>query len=89
MGDTLAIVSNAIGPGRLAADSVLREGLHLLAGSFPDHALPSAELAAAAFDSAARPDVGGVLVVHAPTGVLMSPPSPAFAVHRPTCARLC
>ena len=65
--DTLAIVSNAIGPGRLAADSVLRQGLQLR----PDQAITpvaSVDLAATAFGLAARPDIGGVLVVHAPQG---------------------
>lgn len=61
--DTLTIVSNAIGPGRLAADSALREGLHPL---FEDVA--STDLAATAFALAARPGIGGVLVVHAPQG---------------------
>ena len=65
--DTLAIVSNAIGPGRLAADSVLREGLHLRADETITH-VPSSELAATAFALAARRDIGGVLVVHAPQG---------------------
>jgi acetyltransferase len=65
--DTLAIVSNAIGPGRLAADSALRQGLHLR----PDETISvvaPADLAATAFELAARPGVGGVLVVHAPQG---------------------
>ncbi|HEY4041900.1 MAG TPA: GNAT family N-acetyltransferase [Rhodopila sp.] len=73
--DTLAIVSNAIGPGRLAADSVLREGLHLIADDTSDHRpdhrimqVASADLASTAFDLAARPNIGGVLVVHAPLG---------------------
>lgn len=66
-GDTLAIVSNAIGPGRLAADSVLREGLHLRADESITH-VASADLAATAFGLAGRRDVGGVLVVHAPQG---------------------
>ena len=64
---TLAIVSNAIDPGRLAADAVLREGLDLL----PEHDVlhaESAALAATAFDLAVRPDIGGVLVVHTPQG---------------------
>jgi acetyltransferase len=65
--DTLAIVSNAIGPGRLAADSVLREGLHLLAGETITH-VPSADLAVTAFSLAARKGIGGVLVVHTPQG---------------------
>jgi acetyltransferase len=65
--DTLAIVSNAAGPGRLAADSVVREGLCLI----PDHGVmhvASADLARTAFELAARPKIGGVLVVHAPFG---------------------
>ncbi|WP_428489667.1 GNAT family N-acetyltransferase [Rhodopila sp.] len=65
--DTLAIVSNAIGAGRLAADSVLRQGLQL----GPDQAITSvasADLAATAFALTARPDIGGVLAVHAPQG---------------------
>lgn len=66
-GDTLAIVSNAIGPGRLAADSVLREGLHLRVEDSITH-VPSADLAATAFSLAKRRDLGGVLVVHAPQG---------------------
>ncbi len=69
--DTLAIVSDAIGPGRLAADSVLREGLCLIADDVPDHGVvrvPCADLARTAFELAARPGIGGVLVVHAPFG---------------------
>ncbi|OIQ64319.1 hypothetical protein GALL_541290 [mine drainage metagenome] len=69
--DTLAIVSNAIGPGRLAADSVLREGLRLMPDDAPDHGIllvESADLAATAFRLATRPNIGGVLVVHAPQG---------------------
>ncbi len=69
--DTLAIISNAIGPGRLAADSVLREGLRLMPDDAPDHGIlhvASADLAASAFSLAARPNIGGVLVVHAPQG---------------------
>ena len=65
--DTLAVVSNAIGPGQLAADSVLREGMHLRAEEAITH-VASANLAATAFDLAARPGIGGVLVVHTPQG---------------------
>lgn len=65
--DTLAIVSNAIGPGRLAADSVLRQGLHLPAGQVITH-VESADLAATAFGLASHSEIGGVLVVHAPEG---------------------
>ncbi len=74
-GEQLAIVSNAISPGRMAADAALREGLALakLAGADaedgivhvdPDAAARLAELATAAADA---PGVGGVLVVHAPS----------------------
>jgi acetyltransferase len=65
--DTLAIVSNAIGPARLAADSVLRNGLHLR----PDEAIThvaAADLAVTAFGLAARAGIGGVLIIHAPQG---------------------
>lgn len=77
--DTLAIVSNAIGPARLAADAALREGLCLLRDDALNHGylqVPSAKLAATAFSMAARTDVGGVLVVHAPQG---SPDEAAIA----------
>ncbi|MDR3538314.1 MAG: acetate--CoA ligase family protein, partial [Acetobacteraceae bacterium] len=70
--EALAIVSNAIGPGRLAADAVLRHGLALPA------ALPEGmqvvppdqedQLVDAVLTQAALPEVGAVLVVHAPTG---------------------
>jgi acetyltransferase len=69
--DALAIVSNAIGPARLAADEALREGLSLLRDDALDHGIlhvPSAELAATAFRLAARTDLGAVLVLHAPQG---------------------
>ncbi len=69
--DTLAIVSTAIGPGRLAADSVLREGLSLMRNQAPDHGVlhvASADLPATAFTIASRRDIGGVLAVHAPLG---------------------
>ncbi len=69
--DTLAIVSNAIGPARLAADTVLRDGLCLLPDDELDHGIlhvASSALAGAAHRLAARNDLGGVLVVHAPEG---------------------
>jgi acetyltransferase len=65
--DTLAIVSNAIGPGRLAADSVLRDGLHLRPHEKLTH-VASADLAATAFGLAAQAEIGGVLIVHSPLG---------------------
>ncbi|HEY4174658.1 MAG TPA: acetate--CoA ligase family protein, partial [Rhodopila sp.] len=65
---SLAIVSNAIDPGRLAADAVLREGLELLPDADGVLLAEDTGLAASAFDLAARPDIGGVLVVHTPEG---------------------
>jgi acetyltransferase len=69
--DTLAIVSNAIDPGRLAADALLRDGLLLMPGDTPDHGIlhvASADLAATAFGLATQKTIGGVLVVHTPQG---------------------
>jgi len=65
--DVLAIVSNGLGAGRLAADSVLREGWHLPPDATIAH-VDSADLASTAFNIAAQPGIGGVLVVHAPSG---------------------
>ena len=65
-GEALAIVSNAIGPARLAADAALRDGLALAAG---DIVYAPGKLAEAAGRLAGTPGVDGVLIVHAPTGV--------------------
>ena len=84
--ESLAIVSNAMGPGQLAADAVLRDGLQIaqlsaeteavLRLKLPDappikgyvHVGPGspARLAEVAALLAGAPEVGGVLVVHAP-----------------------
>jgi acetyltransferase len=74
--EALAIVTNAISAGRMAADAVLRDGLQLAAmpDAGPDdgiaHVDPDAAhaLAALAISAADAPGVGGVLVVHAPSG---------------------
>ena len=65
--EALSIVTNAIGPGRMAADAVLRAGLRL--DGDIQHVEPpdSIHLAALASAAAAAPGIGGVLVVHAPT----------------------
>ncbi|HEX2941759.1 MAG TPA: GNAT family N-acetyltransferase, partial [Rhodopila sp.] len=60
--DRLAIVTNAIGPGRLAADSVLRDGLHLLPDETPEPGIivtDGPRLAHTAFQQAGRTDIGG------------------------------
>ena len=73
-GEALAIVTNAIGAGRLAADAALRDGLRLADLAGAEHGIvhvpldAAAQLAATAGAVAAAPGVGGVLVVHAPTG---------------------
>ena len=86
-GETMAIVTNAIGPGRLAADAALRAGIELavlppeaqqsLTASLPTDlvyglvyagsAAPTDVASVAAMISAV-PEVGGVLVLLAPTG---------------------
>ena len=60
-GETLAIVTNALGLGRMAADAALRDGV-ALAGEVI-HAPGGLAAAALAVQGA-----GGVLVVHTPTG---------------------
>ncbi len=86
-GEALAVVTNAIGPGRLAADAALRAGIRLaimppeaqatLTASLPAEltmglvyagsAAPTDVASIAAMISAV-PEVGGVLVLLAPTG---------------------
>ena len=66
--ESISIVTNARSPGRLAADATLRDGLQVAADVVvvePDKSHRLANLAEAA---AAAPGVGGVVVVHAPTG---------------------
>ena len=72
--DALAIISNATSAGRMAADAALRDGLHLAPTGGSDdgirHVEPDAShlLAGLATEAGAAPEVGGVLVVHAPAG---------------------
>jgi acetyltransferase len=105
-GDALAIVTNAISAGRMAADAVLRDGLHLVPAPAPlpagttgsgsgasptvdggivhvgsDASQMLADLAAAA---ATTPEVGAVLVVHAPTGAADQSAIAALATSRRT-----
>jgi acetyltransferase len=66
--ELVSIVTNALSPGRIAADAVLRDGLVLASDIVhvePDESSRLAELAIAASQA---PGVGGVLVVHAPGG---------------------
>ncbi len=73
--DSLAIVANAIGPGHLAADSVVRAGLPMPADGPADGMIHVATeaLANTAFELATHPGIGGVLVVHAPGGAADEP----------------
>jgi len=72
--EVLAIVTNAVGAGRLAADAALRDGLQLADLPGVEHGIvhvpchATAQLAATIASVAAAPGVGGVLVVHAPAG---------------------
>jgi acetyltransferase len=66
--EALSIVTNAIGAGRMAADAALRDGLQLAGDIVHVEPEDSTRLAALAGSAAAAPGVGGVLVVHAPTG---------------------
>jgi len=66
--ETLSIVTNSIGAGRMAADAALRQGLHLVGDILHVEPEGSERLATLAESAAATPGVGGVLVVHAPDG---------------------
>jgi acetyltransferase len=86
-GEAMAVITNAIGPGRLAADAALRAGIRLailppaeqatLTASLPAEltlglvyagsAAPT-DVASIASMVSAVPEVGGVLVLLAPTG---------------------
>jgi acetyltransferase len=99
-GDALAIVTNAVSAGRIAADAALRDGLRLAAlpgggagsvsGAGADteggivHVGPDAShlLAGLAASAAAAPDVGAVLVLHAPSGAADQAAIAALTVHR-------
>ncbi len=73
-GEALAIVTDAIGAGRLAADAALQDGLKLAELPGTQHGIvhvpleAAGQLGATIASVAAAPGVGGVLVVHAPSG---------------------
>jgi acetyltransferase len=77
--EELAIVTNAIGPGRMAADAALRHGLKVAAPDGADNGIvhvpleQADRLARTAAQVANAAGVGGVLVVHAPTSVADDP----------------
>jgi acetyltransferase len=66
--EVIRIVTNALSPGRLAADAAVRDGLQVAADVIHVEPDESHRLAGLAEAAAATPGVGGVLVVHAPTG---------------------
>jgi acetyltransferase len=87
MGDTLAIVSNSVSAGRLAADCALAHGIKLAtltpeteqvltltlgkappAGPIATNRAHGTQLAEIAAMLSTVPHLGGILVVHAPTG---------------------
>lgn len=63
-GERLAIVSNAVGPARLAGDAAARDGVATL----PAVQVERSGLAEAARAAGAGGEAGGVLVLHAPEG---------------------
>ncbi|HEY2619994.1 MAG TPA: acetate--CoA ligase family protein, partial [Acetobacteraceae bacterium] len=81
-GEALGIVTNAIGAGRMAADAVLRNGLRLAADIVHVEPDDSTRLATLAEASAGAAGVGGVLVVHAPTGGTDAAATKALAASR-------
>jgi acetyltransferase len=66
--EALSIVTNAITAGRMAADAALRNGLLLATDVVHVEPGESARLAALASAAAGKLGVGGVLVIHAPSG---------------------
>jgi acetyltransferase len=82
--ETLSIVTNSIGAGRIAADVALRHGLQLVGDVVHVEPQESGRLAAVAASAAASPGVGGVVVVHAPTGENDRAASAALAASRDT-----
>jgi acetyltransferase len=65
--EALSIVTNSISIGRMAADAVLRDQLQLASEILHVEPGESHRLATLAASAARDPNVGGVLVVHAPT----------------------
>ncbi len=76
--EALSIITNAITAGRMAADAVLRNGLRL--ASDIAHLEPGdSERLATLATATSTPGVGGVLVVHAPSGGVDEPAIAALA----------
>jgi acetyltransferase len=84
-GEALAIVTDAIGAGRLAADAALQDGLKLAELPGTQHGIvhvpleAAGQLGATIASVAAAPGVGGVLVVHAPSGTTDGPAAAVLA----------
>jgi acetyltransferase len=78
-GEALAIVTNSIGAGRLAADAALRHGMRLAPGDRGLLHVPTAGLADCVTGLLTLPEVGGILAVHTPTGPADEPAILALA----------
>ena len=76
--EALSIITNAITAGRMAADAVLRNGLRLASDIVHVEPGDSGRLATLATATSTQ-GVGGVLVVHAPSGALDEPAIDALA----------
>ncbi len=83
-GEALSVVTNSIAAGRMAADAALRDGLQLAGEIVHVEPEDSGRLATLAGAAAAAPGVGGVLVVHAPTGAVDEAATMALATSRDT-----
>ncbi len=76
--EALSIITNAITAGRMAADAVLRNGLRLASDIVHVEPGDSGRLATLAIATSTQ-GVGGVLVVHAPSGAIDEPAIDALA----------
>jgi len=88
--EALAIVTNAIGPGRMAADAVFRHGLGLATPAGANHGIvhvpqeQADQLVPTAAHVATAAGVGAVLVVHAPTSATDDPVTDALIETAPS-----
>jgi acetyltransferase len=88
--EALAIVTNAIGPGRMAADAVLRHGLDLAVPDGANHGIlhvpqeQADHFAPIAAQVAMAAGVGAVLAVHAPTSATDDPVTDALIETAPS-----
>jgi len=81
--ESLGIVTNSVGAGQMAADAVVQAGLRVAAQTVQPEGGATGQLAALATAAAAAPGVGGLLVMHAPSGGADAEAIAALAACRP------